>query len=155
MDKFMFTDQDYNLWWSMLQTRRAMHKARRRELAQYGITPTESAVLLVVKTIGYRATPAKISRWLLREPNTTSSLLGRMEKDGLIKNNKDLERKNLIRVELTEKGHEAYDRAIKVGSIHRIMSCLSQEERQQLNSCLLKLWKKSLKEFERQRKPSY
>jgi len=54
MESLLSEDQDYELWWLILQTRRAMYKARARELWQYGITPEESAVLLVIQAIGWR-----------------------------------------------------------------------------------------------------
>ncbi len=97
-------DKDYALWWLILQTRRSMHKARARELFRFGITPEEAAVLFVVSRIGDTATPAEISRWILREPHSTSGLLERMRKDGLIYKVKDLDKKNLVRVLINEKG---------------------------------------------------
>ena len=77
-------DQDYKIWWLILGMRRAMHKARAKELFQYGITPEEASVLFVVNAIGDKATPAEVSRWVLREPHSVSSLLSRMEKDRLV-----------------------------------------------------------------------
>ena len=59
-----------------------------------------------------------------------------MEKQGLVRKVKDLDRKNLVRVVLTEKGREAYYHSTKRESIHQIMSFLSEEERQQLRHCL-------------------
>jgi len=104
MESLLSKDQDYELWWLILHMRRAMHKARARELLQYGITPEESAVLLVIQAIGWRATPSEISRRLLREPHSISGLLRRMEGKGLVKRVKDLDRRNLIRVTITKKG---------------------------------------------------
>jgi len=43
---------------------------------------------------------------------------------------KDLDRKNMIRVALTEKGREAIHNARKMESIHKIMSSLTKEEHQ-------------------------
>ena len=89
-------EERYELWWLILHVERAMYKARAAELARYGITPEQAGVLYVVQTIGPRATPAQISRWVVREPHSISGLLQRMEKDGLIRKDKDLERKNLV-----------------------------------------------------------
>jgi len=76
-----------------------------------------------------------------------------MEKEGLIRKVKDLDRKNLIRVVVTEKGQRAYEQSTKREVIHRIMSSLSEEERQQLSSCLQKLRSKALAEFDMERPP--
>jgi DNA-binding MarR family transcriptional regulator len=70
-----------------------------------------------------------------------------MEKDGLIKKVKDLDRRNLVRVALTEKGKEALRQSSKRESIHRIMSGLSQEERRQVKTSLQKLWNKAMEEL--------
>jgi len=155
MAKVSLTDQDYELWWFMLQASRAMHKARNRELSQYNLTRAQAAILVVVQAIGYRATPADITRFLLREPHSVSGLLKRMEKDGLVRKVKDLERKNMVRVELTEKGLQAYHQSTKRDSIHRIVSCLSKEDRQKLSACLMRLRDKSLEELGIVHKPSF
>ena len=139
MKDFLQEDEDFELWWLILSMRRAMHKARARELSQYGITPEEAAVLFVVQTVGRRATPAEISRWLLREPHSISGLIQRMEKEGLVKKVKDLDRKNLVRVALTEKGQQAYYQSAKRDSIHQIMSSISKEERQCIRASLDRL----------------
>ncbi len=116
-----------------------MHKVRARELFRFGITPEEAAVLFVVSRIGDTATPAEISRWILREPHSTSGLLERMRKDGLIDKVKDLDKKNLVRVVITEKGQRALEKSCDRESIYRILSILTLEEHQQLSSLLLRL----------------
>lgn len=143
-----YEDEGFVLWVLLRQTRDGVLKLRERELNQYSITPEQSAVLTRVKAMGRRATPAEISRWLLREPHTISGLLSRMEKKGLVRKVKDLDRKNLIRVALTEKGQRAYHNATNNReSIHRIMSCLSEEDQKQLRSYLEKLRSATLKEL--------
>lgn len=124
-----------------------MHKIRAKELLRHGITPEQSAVLFVIHAIGFRATPAEISRCISREPHSVSGLLSRMEKEGLVERTKDLDRKNLIRISMTEKGKKAYQKTIKRDSIHNVMSCLSPEEHRQLRTNLEKLWSKALEEL--------
>ncbi|MFC1906648.1 MarR family winged helix-turn-helix transcriptional regulator [Chloroflexota bacterium] len=141
------TDKDYALWWLVLQARRAMHKVRSKELHKYGVTPEESAVLFVVKTIGDTATPAEISRWILREPHSTSGLLERMRKKGLIDKTKDLDRKNVVRVTLTDKGQKTLEDSSGRESVYKVLSYLSLEERQQLTSLVIKLRKAAIEEL--------
>lgn len=147
MEDFSYRDQDGDLWKLLAQTRDAIFKARRKELHRYGITATQGAALFAIQAVGDKATPAEISRWLFREPNSISELLGRMEKQGLVRKTKNLDRKNLVRVELTEKGYQAYHRAIRQESIHKIMSSLSAEQRQILTSCLRTLRDEALGEL--------
>jgi len=148
-------DRDYELWWLIMHMRRAMHKARGKELSKYGITPEEAAVLFTIQAISHAATPAEISRWLLREPHSISGLLNRMQKEGLITKAKDLERKNLVRVAMTEKGRQAYSQSTKRESIHRILTALSEKECQQIRTCLEKLRNKALEELGTASRPPF
>jgi len=147
MKNFSSADQDYNLWVLLQQVGHAAFKARQKELNQYSISNTQAMVLFVIQAIGNKATPAEISRWVFREPHTVSGLLNRMEKEGLVRKVKDLERKNLVRVSITEKGQQAYHQSTKIESIRKVISSLSEEERQQLRSSLETLRDKALKEL--------
>jgi len=138
-------DQYYRIWVLLAQTREAMLKARQKELAPYNLSPRQCAVLFYLQAINGKATPAEISRGLFRESHTISEILSRMEKQGLLKRVKDLSRKNLVRVELTEQGREAYNRSARRESIHKILSVLSSEERQQLELYLRRLRDKALR----------
>lgn len=138
-------DRDYALWRLLLQAKDAVFKARQKELRQYAISPEEAGVLFVVQALGNKAMPAEISRWLLRRPHTVLGIVSRMQKKRLLTRTKDLKRKNLVRVSLTEKGQQAYYQSTKIESIRRIMSPLSEEERKQLGSCLKTLRDRALK----------
>jgi DNA-binding MarR family transcriptional regulator len=140
-------DKDYALWVLLFQAKDMVFKAREKEVRQYGISPEEAAVLFIVQTLGNKATPGEISRWLLRKPHTVSGILSRMEKKGLVTKNQGLDRKNLVRVRLTEKGEKAYYRSTKIESIRHIMSSFSEEERQQLGSHFKTLRDRALKEL--------
>jgi len=139
-------DKDYELWVLLAQAREVMYKARQQELRRYNLSPRQSAVLFIIRAIGDKVTPAEISRWLLRESHSVSEIISRMEKQGLLKKVRDLDRKNLVRIELTEKGSEAYNQAIKRDSIHTIMSALSDEERRQFSTMLKTIRDRALKE---------
>jgi len=135
---------NYELAVLLAQAREAMLRARGKELTRYNISPRQSAVLFYIQAIGDKATPAELSRGLFRESHSISEILGRMEKQGLLRRNKDLSRKNMVRVELTEKGHKAYKRSAKRESIHKILSVLSSEERQQLELYLRRIRDRAL-----------
>ena len=145
---------DRQLQLLLCQAGDAILRARDQEVSQYGISVMRAAILFFIKKIGYRATPTEISRWMLRQPHGVSVTLSRMEKDGLVERVKDLDRKNLVRISITEKGHQVYRELVKLESIHRIMSSLSEEERRQLRSSLLKLRDIALEEI-RVPKPPY
>lgn len=125
-----------------------MFKLRERELHQYGITPEQAGFLFCIQVIGEEATPAKISRYTIREPHSVSAMLDRMEKKGLIKKVKDLDRINMIRVVITDRGRRAYQQSTYRKSIHNIMSHLATEKRAQLRSLLETLLGKVVEEMD-------
>ena len=132
MDEPLSTNDDSKLVSSLFQTTEAITRDRQRELLRYNIHHRRAAVLLVIKDIGDSATPSEIARRLLRKRHSISRLLTIMEKDGLVRKSKDLDKRNWVRVTLTEKGQEAHDKAVRRESLHELMSCLSMEERQQM-----------------------
>ncbi len=113
-------DRDYQLWGLLNQASHAMERAREDELRPFGLSMMHAGVLYIVKVSKDPVTPAHISRVLFREPHTAvAALLNRMEKQGLLRKTKDLERKNLIRVTLTERGEEAYRQSREMKSLRR------------------------------------
>lgn len=144
------TDTYYMLWFLMHRTHYSIYKAREKELKGIGISNEESAALFAIHSIemseGAVATPAEISRRLFRQPHSISGLIKRMENEGLVIKRKNLDRKNLVRVEITQKGQRALDQAKTGKTIGKIMDCLTDKERKQLSSCLEKLAIRALKE---------
>ena len=140
-------DRDYELWVLLHQACDAMIRTRENALRPAGITRIQAAVLFIVKAVKVPATPAEISRWLFREPHTVSGLLDRMEKRGLVRKVNDLERKNLIRVEITEKGEEAYRRSKELKVIRKTLSRLSPKERDNLRAYVKTLRDDALQEL--------
>ncbi len=147
MKKKLYNDDDRNLFILLAQVRHLVVRARNKELKTYGLTSMYAMVLFVVQAIGTKATPATISQWTLRESQTISDLLRRMEKKGLVRLTKDLARKNQIRVSLTRKGKLAYERSINRRSINNVISSLSTEEKQQLGSYLRKMRQVALEQL--------
>ncbi len=155
MENLASTDQDYALWLLLLKVRRCISKTRDKELSPYDITPEQAGVLFIVQALNNKTTPAEISRLTFREPHTVSVLISRMEKKGLVKKVRDMDKKNMIRVAITEKGEQAYDQSSQRATIHNKMSALSEAERQQLMSLLQRLRDQALKELEEYSKPPF
>lgn len=141
------TDKYYKLWLLLIQVKDAIHRARQKELRQVGITANEAGVLFYVQALGARANPAEIARCLFKRPHAISMLASKLAKEGLVNKVNDLDRKNLVRVELTVKGKQAFDHASKRAVIHRILSSLSEKERGQLSSHLEKLRREAFEEL--------
>jgi len=147
METKVTADRDYELWALLEQACDATRRARDNELREFGISRMQAEILFIVKAIDGPATPAEISRWLFRKAHTVSGLLERMEKQGLVRQVKDLERKNMIRVVIAEKGEEAYQRSRELQVIRMILSCLSSEQQEDLRVYLERLRNKALEEL--------
>ena len=139
MSEHLSENPYYKLWVMLHQTRDSLHKVREKEVAKYGITATQSAVLFIISALGDKATQTQISRWLLREPHSISNILARMEKQGYINKTMNPENKGEMLVRLTDKGNQSYKKTSNIDLIKEIFSCLSEEERLQLSSSLKKL----------------
>jgi len=100
----------------------------------------------IISMIGDTATPVEISRRLFRKHHSITEILNRMERQGLLKKTKDLNKKNMVRVTLTEKGLKLHHLAFKEICINKIISSLSKETRRQLRSSLLLLRDRAITE---------
>jgi DNA-binding MarR family transcriptional regulator len=132
MEFFSEEDKDYNLWISLSRARNLVFRTRELELQRYGITPEQAIILHLICNAKEKLTPAEVSRLIFRRPHTVSAILDRMEEKELIDKSTDPNRKNMIRIGVTEKGIEAYKLTTKRGPIHRIMGSLSKDESDQL-----------------------
>ena len=141
------SDMDFVIWALLNQAKDTLFKVRGNELNQYGISATESQVLFTIHDLGGRTTPAAISRRVYREHNTVTALLGRMEKKGLISKVRDKERKNIWRIDMTEKGKDIFRQSAKMESIHTVISTLSDKELKQLETYLREIRDYALKQL--------
>ncbi len=155
MKKHALENQDFASWVFMARTRDAIFRNRMKELRKHKLSARQSSVLIVLEELGEKATPVEVSKWVFREPHSVSDFLKRMERGGLVKRIKDLDRKNMIRVEVTDKGREAVHNAKKMESVHKIMATLSKEEHQQLKAIMQKLWNKALEELWIENRPIF
>src|SRR5512136_1977987 len=126
-------------WWEMSVTSLILQRAWQMELGQIGLTVPQTLVLITVAGSSQPITPMKLSKLLHREPHTISALLTRMEAQGLVKKERNLERGNWVRVTLTKKGKEAYERQLKAREVRNITKCLSKQELDSLNRMNRKL----------------
>lgn len=140
-------DKDYNTWMLLSQIYKLVHKARVQELFKYGITPEQAGILFSIKAaeaFNYDKTLTTISRFTVLEPHSVSEILSRMEKSGLIEKTKGT--RNVLSVNITEQGQRAFESSTKRETMHNVMSCLSDEERQQLDRLLKKLLRVAVQE---------
>jgi len=147
MKKSVSMEPYHKLWILLHRVSHLMYNAREKDLKQQGITSRQSAMLFHIMELGGKATPAEISRVSMRAHHTISINLALMKKRGLVNTEKNVDNKGMISVTMTKKGKQAYKQAMELESIKNIMSCLSEEDSQQLSSILVKLNKKTMEEL--------
>ena len=133
------TEEYYELWVLLQQTHYSMGKLREQELKELNLSMTQAKVLAVIESLDSPATPAEIARHVLRAPHTVSELISRMVAQGLVRKVKDLDRKNMVRIEITAKGEQVYEKSKRMKYISEVMFLLSTLYRKNLNSYLTRL----------------
>jgi DNA-binding MarR family transcriptional regulator len=130
------------LWGRLFLATKLVERAREVELSRLNISLIQAMVLYALKVSPEPMTPSKLARMLCREQHSMSALIDRMEKQGLIQKKHDLYPKNLVRVVVTARGEEAFQRQRSVNAVTNITSGLTKEERETLGSCAdkLRLW---------------
>ncbi|MFC1948192.1 MarR family winged helix-turn-helix transcriptional regulator [Chloroflexota bacterium] len=144
MDNASLTDLEHIIWILMCQARDTMLRVRDNELNNRGLTAVEAGALHVINVIGGKATPAAISKSMLRQHHSVTALLKRMETKGLISRKKSTDRKNTWIVSLTEKGKKAYANSNVGDSLYEMLSVLTDEEKNRLKETLTKLRNKAI-----------
>lgn len=124
--------ESFYLWALIRNISHLMGRARDRELAQYGLTVTQSAILSAVKRLGEAATPGSIAQFLYRESTTISNTLIRMEKQQLVKRARDPMRRREVRITLTGQGEAALHEAGRRDIINRAMAGLSEADSREM-----------------------
>ncbi len=135
------SDIDFQLWMELDHARSALSRARELELAQFDLTLEQAGVLYTLLEKGGSTANTEIADEMIRQYNSVTTLVNRMEKLGLVKKEKTSSNRKYI-VSITEKGRNMYQRATDK-SIHMGFSDLSPEEKNQLFSFLTQVVKKT------------
>ena len=120
------------------QTRETLFKAVELELSQYQMNSHQIKILYILYRNNDRMTLNELASESVREINSISALIARMQKKGLVKKVKNSSNERLY-VTLTDKGKDIYENTVTERSISLIFDVLSEEERIKLESMLLKL----------------
>ncbi len=132
-------NEDEKTFINLARANMMLQRAIDLEISRVGLTIPQAGVLYFLQITKEPLTPMKLSRLLHRQPHTVSALLTRMEAQGLVKATKDMERKNWVRLSLTKKGQEAYNRQLAERIAFNATACLSKKERDTLNDICKKL----------------
>jgi DNA-binding MarR family transcriptional regulator len=129
-------DKEYDIWILLSRVYHLIAMLRKLELSKYNILPVQSYILFIIKALGNETTPSKISEYVYQQRSSISDILNRMVKQGLIrKTNKSGGNKRVI-VTLTSKGEKALTLSKNREYLHKVLSSLSEDKKQQLESAM-------------------
>lgn len=127
-------DDNLRLWHLFFIARSSVSRARDLELAEIGITPEQSGALFLLAR-GNSTIRQMANAWC-RQPNSVSTLLDRMEKQGLVKKIRIPKQRDL-EVRITSKGRKSYKRILATGRIiDFVFNKFSEEDRQDFVRCM-------------------
>ena len=111
-------------------------KLRRLELSKYNIQPVQAYILLILHALGDETSPTELTRYAYEHKSAISDILIRMEKQGLITKTKSNNGHGRIKVKLTQTGKEALVQSSEREFLRKVMSGLTPEKTEHLESCL-------------------
>jgi DNA-binding MarR family transcriptional regulator len=136
MDISQNGEKEYDTWILLSRVYHMIAKLRRMELVKYNIQPVQAYILLILHALGGETSPTELSRYAYEHKSAISDILIRMEKQGLITKTKSINGSGRVKVKLTPKGEEALTQSSERELLRKVMSGLTVENNQQLETCL-------------------
>ena len=135
--EFKLDTHTRNLFVIFDQARDTLIRAIELELKQSEINFAQARILYSLTQRKNGMTQGDLSKWHLRNLNTISTLISKMEKEGLVKKTKS-KKDGKVYVTLTQRGSEVWE-GVNERAIFLTFSALSEEEKEQLRVLLKKL----------------
>jgi DNA-binding MarR family transcriptional regulator len=131
-------DPDINLYILLDQTNSIVTNAIELEIKHLRMTQPQVRVLTMLSREDRPVTLDELANWTLKEFNSVSTLINRMEKKGLVKK---IKKEGVLKtyITMTEKGSDLYHKKVTERSIHLIFEKLTPEEKRRLDIILKKL----------------
>jgi DNA-binding MarR family transcriptional regulator len=127
-------NNDHDLWSLFAITMETIARVRNIELAQYGITREQSLVIHLLYNSHGLSTLTHLANAAMRQHNSMSTLVRRMDKAGLVKRVKNPEDSQYT-ILLTEKGKKIFEE-MPLASIEMTFTALSMEDKIRLKDYL-------------------
>ncbi|MCX6013800.1 MAG: MarR family transcriptional regulator [Chloroflexi bacterium] len=148
MKTTIIATEAYDLWLLLQRTTYDIRKLREFEIKkEIKTTLAHAAVLLAISSVDHNLTNADLSRIMQRKPHTIHELIGRMEKEGLVKRIPDSNNQKKTVIVITDKGKDIHDKTKDTTLLVKIMTSLPPKKREQLRSDLWMLREKAITEL--------
>jgi DNA-binding MarR family transcriptional regulator len=132
---------DYNSeTWNMISSiHHSIFFVRQQELKQHHIPIRQLFVLRAIRDLGPGVTLSDIAKRVERQPHVISRQTILMEKDGLIKRQRNTPKTNQLNFKITPKGLRIIESAQESEAIDAIFSSLTNEEQELMRLSLKKI----------------
>jgi DNA-binding MarR family transcriptional regulator len=131
-------DPDFGLWRILDHTRFMISRLRERELDLVGLTPEQAYILDILVQNDGSTNINQIAGITMRRHHSISTQIDRMVKQGLVRKKRSTRDRREFSILITEKGQEFF-KQIKRDSIKQVFSCLSEEDKKELDTRLRSL----------------
>jgi len=127
------------LWFMIYRTHNMLKMCEDRVYREYKLITEQYVVLVTIKYLDGPVRPTDIARWLRHSPNSTSMIIDRMVKAGLLRRARDRKDRREIRLIITRTGEKVLEPAFRAGLefIWESLSPLSYEDKQTFLRLLL------------------
>jgi DNA-binding MarR family transcriptional regulator len=125
-------DPDFALWRILDHTRFMISRLRQKELDQVGLTPEQAYILDILIQNDGTTCINQIAGITMRRHHSISTQIERMVKQGLVKKKRSTRDRREFGILITEKG-QALFKQIKRDSMKQVFSCLSEEDKKELD----------------------
>ena len=132
---------NYDLWASLDASGFAVYRLRELELARFDLTIEQAAILRLLKTLRRGTTIKEIKDFTLRQQNSISILINRMEGTGLVTKEKRAGGRDLTML-ITDEGRRLLKKTYST-CLEEAFSVLSQDQKMELSSSLGSLYQKA------------
>jgi DNA-binding MarR family transcriptional regulator len=119
---------------SLQRTRDLLFRCEDQVVGEFGITAEQYSALMAMQDLNEPVRATDIARRLDHKVNSVSMLVDRMVKAGLVTRERDLPDRRAVRLSMTSKGKQAYQRATPAVSrlVEDLMSPLSHKDKDTL-----------------------
>jgi len=95
-----------------------------------GLSVIKFMVLRILSANGGTMTPSEIAGWTLRERHNITTLVDRLERDGLVKTERNAKDKRSVNITLTDKGQRVLTRGTPTAReiVNQIMASVTQDD---------------------------
>ncbi len=125
-------DPDFSLWRLLDHTRFMISRLRQKELDQVGLTSEQAYILDILVQNEGATNINQIAGITMRRHHSISTQIDRMVKQGLVKKKRNTKDRREFTILITEKGQTLF-KQIKRDSIKQAFSCLSEEDKKELD----------------------